>query len=94
MHNAVSIGCTWLFLINGGEKSFEEEKVAREELKKIYNCFISKQLVKPEHVICVSGGPSRLFQHDTVTNVSKMSSLFPSFHISYFSVHKVHTTAV
>ncbi|XP_065902943.1 uncharacterized protein [Dysidea avara] len=74
---AESNGCTWLYLINGGEKSFEEEKVAREELKKIYNCFVSKQLVKPEHVVCVSGGCSRLFQHDTVTNVSKMTLIFP-----------------
>ena len=71
-------GCIWLYLINGGEKSFEEAKVAREELKKIYNCFISKQLVKPEHVVCASGGPGRLFQHDTVTGISKISSLFPT----------------
>ena len=45
-------GHTWLFLINGGEKSFEEEKDARNELKKIYQCFVSNKLVKPEHVVC------------------------------------------
>ena len=74
---------TWLYLINGGEKSFEEERVAREELKKIYDCFISKQLVKPEHVVCANGGPSRPLQCDTVTGVSNVSYLFPSSEVRY-----------
>ena len=68
-------GHTWLFLINGGEKSFEEEKVARNELKKIHQCFVSNKLVKPEHVVCATGGKGKLFQHETVTNVSKVSSV-------------------
>ena len=70
-------GRTWLFLINGGEKSFEEEKVARDELKKIYQCFVSNKLVKPEHVVCATGGKGKLFQHETIINVSKLSSVFP-----------------
>ena len=70
-------GHTWLFLINGGEKSFEEEKVARDELKRIYRCLVSNQLVKPEHVVCASGGKEKLFQHETVTNVSKVSFVVP-----------------
>ena len=77
LQNQRSDGCTWLFLINGGEKSFEEEKVARDELKKIYQCFISNKLVKPEHVVCATGGTGKLFQHETITNVSKLSSVFP-----------------
>jgi len=72
-----STGCTWLFLINGGEKSFAEEKVARDELKKIYKCFISKNLVKPEHVVCANGGKEKFFQHETIVNVSKVSSVVP-----------------
>ena len=68
-------GRTWLFLINGGEKSFEEEKIARDELKKIYHCFVSNKLVKPEHVVCASGGKEKLFQHETITDVSKVSSV-------------------
>ena len=68
-------GRTWLFLINGGEKSFEEEKVARDELKKIHHCFVSNKLVKPEHVVCASGGKEKLFQHETITDVSKVSSV-------------------
>ena len=64
-----------MFLINGGEKSFEEEKVARDELKKIYQCFVSNKLVKPEHVVCATGGKGKLFQHETITNVFKVSSV-------------------
>ena len=64
-----------MFLINGGEKSFEEEKVARDELKKIYQCFISNKLVKPEHVVCATGGKGKLFQHETITDVFKVSSV-------------------
>ena len=70
-------GHTWLFLINGGEKSFAEEKVARDELKKICHCFVSNKLVKPEHVVCVNGGKEKLFQHETITNVLKVSSVIP-----------------
>jgi len=75
----VITGCTWLFLIIGGEKSFAEEKVARDELKKIYKCFVSKKLVKPEHVVCANcnGGKEKLFQHETIVNVSKVSSVVP-----------------
>ena len=72
-----SNGYTWLFLINGGEKSFAEEETARDELKKIYQCFVSNKLVKPEHVVCATGGAGELFQHKTITNVSKLSSVFP-----------------
>lgn len=71
-------GRTWLFLINGGEESFAEENVARDELKKIYHCFVSNKLVKPEHVVCASGGKGKLFQHETITNVSKVSSVVPT----------------
>ena len=71
------VGHTWLFLINGGERSYAEEKVARNELKKIYQCFVSNKLVKPEHVVCASGGKEKLFQHETLTFVSKLSSVVP-----------------
>ena len=70
-------GKTWLFLINGGEKSFAEEKVARDELKKICHCFVSNKLVKPEHVVCANGGKEKLFQHETITNVLKVSYVIP-----------------
>ena len=66
-----------MYLINGGEKSFAEEKVARDELKKIYHCFVSNKLVKPEHVVCASGGKEKLFQHKTITNVYNISSVVP-----------------
>ena len=66
-----------MYLINGGEKSFAEEKVARDELKKVYHCFVSNKLVKPKHVVCASGGKEKLFQHKTITNVSKISSVVP-----------------
>ena len=34
-------------------------------------------MVKPEHVVCASGGKEKLFQHKTITNVSKISSVVP-----------------
>ena len=73
-------GHTWLFLINGGERSYAEENVARNEFKKIYHCFISNKLVKPEHVVCASGGKEKLFQHETLTFVSKLSSVVPQIY--------------
>jgi len=68
-------GNVWLFLVNGAQPTFEEERVAREELKKISNCFSSKKIVKPEHIVCASAGNNRLFQHKTKMRIQSLNSV-------------------
>jgi len=67
-----------LYLVNGAQATFEEERVAREELKKICNCFSSKKLVEPEHIVCASVGNNRLFQHKTKMGITSLNSVIAS----------------
>ena len=47
--------CTWLFLVNGGQQTFEEELKVRENFEKLYKVFVSNAVVKAENVVCATG---------------------------------------
>ena len=46
--------CTWLFLVNGGQHTFDEELKVRENMEKLYKVFVSNGVVKTENV-CAAG---------------------------------------
>ena len=47
--------CTWLFLVNGGQQTFDEELKVRENFEKLYEVFVSNGVVKAENVVCATG---------------------------------------
>jgi len=74
--------CTWLFLVNGGQQTFDEELKVRENFEKLYKVFVSNGVVKAENVVCATGTSGIMCGVDnTIVNVCSIGKILAGTYV-------------
>jgi len=82
LHSSARDPCTWLFLVNGGQQTFDEELKVREQFEKLYKVFVSNGVVKEENVVCATGTNGNMCGvGDTIVNACSIGKILTGTYI-------------
>ena len=88
LHSSARDSCTWLFLVNGGQQTFDEELKVREQFEKLYKVFVSNGVVKEENVVCATGTNGNMCGvGDTIVNACSIGEILTGTYLCMLCSH-------